>query len=198
MHQYITDTKHCSQALIKLIFEEKILYDDLSSKQNILKAKSAHFLKKYLSQEDDEDSNDKQIMGSFHIMAESKQSAEQLQIQIDTIEDSLNIKQFSIQSLSGALLQVAKQGISYVHGNKVEDCPHDGKNVGTLEVLKNVIWQSRNQSLHFEEGAFSKSVQECFNNIETNFGETFSSSNISTKNMAYEIVELLDWTTYEK
>jgi hypothetical protein len=63
---------------------------------------------------------------------------------------------FSIGALSGAVLQIAKQGISVVHGGpgapsgKPAGTP-PGRAIGSQE-LSTVIWEARNQAMHWDAG----------------------------------------------
>src|SRR5437870_1412879 len=68
----------------------------------------------------------------------------------------------SIGSLAGSLLQYAKQGISLAHGG-FANCPN-GRSIGT-QFLKDVIWQGRNQGIHWEEGKLHPSIQQCFEKL---------------------------------
>jgi hypothetical protein len=71
-------------------------------------------------------------------------------------------------ALAAALLQIAKQGISSKHGG-LSKCPN-GRLIGQTEFLKNVIWQGRNQTMHYEEGQYRRDVNECFTNLVNDFG----------------------------
>lgn len=94
-----------------------------------------------------------------------------------------------------SLLQIAKQGISTVHGNPI-NCPL-GRSIGT-ETLKNIIWQGRNQSIHCEEGNPNQKVKDCFSNLATDFGSDFDLTVNYTDNKARRIIDLLNWNTYDK
>lgn len=126
------------------------------------------------------------MMQSFYM--QSKYSLEILQPileKIKILERSINIKDESIRALSGALLQIAKQGISVVYRG-LSGCP-DGRIIKN-ESLKNIIWQARNQSIHYEESKFNPAVVSCFNNLQ------FAS--ISNINMAKNIFDLIGWNDY--
>jgi hypothetical protein len=40
--------------------------------------------------------------------------------------------------------------------------------------VKNIIWERRNQSIHFEEGGYKANVIRCFQGLEKHFGSEFS------------------------
>lgn len=92
-------------------------------------------------------------------------------------------------------MQIARQGISWVHGNRT-NCP-SGRLVGS-QALKDVIWQARNQSLHYEEENNYTSVKQCFAALERDFGEAFSLSKHPRANLAYHVVKLLEWESFER
>jgi len=81
-----------------------------------------------------------------------------LEAELLRLEASLAAKAFSVRSIAGAILQIAKQGMVVAHGGLAK-CP-TGRSVGA-EVLRTVIWQARNQALHWEEGTFSPPVGAC-------------------------------------
>ncbi|MEH1800442.1 MAG: hypothetical protein V7L13_15005 [Nostoc sp.] len=115
--------------------------------------------------------------------------------QMEEFKNLIDAKSVAVSSLCGALLQIAKQGISIVHKNLIS-CP-DGKNIGS-EVLKNVIWQGRNQSMHYEDGKFQTPVTNCFQKLEASFGNEFSLSLHSGENFAQKIViKLFGWNDYQ-
>jgi hypothetical protein len=63
------------------------------------------------------------------------------------------------------------------------------------QTLKNVVWQSRNQALHWEEGRFSQAVETCFRALATDYDPKFGSTSI--RNMAADVIELLGWRTWD-
>ena len=102
----------------------------------------------------------------------------------------------ALASICGALLQVAKQGMSQRH-KKIQKYPNTGRMIGS-QCLATVVWQARNQSSHFEEGNnnLSKWVKTCFKELENDIGPQFSFQGYPKKNMAWEIVKELEWTKY--
>lgn len=98
---------------------------------------------------------------------------------------------FSVASLSASLLQHAKQGISLAHGG-MGNSPC-GRTIGS-QSLKNIIWEARNQSLHWEEAKFREGVNKCFKTLGTEVDQKYSQ--YLNRNMAFDIVELLGWKSY--
>jgi hypothetical protein len=98
---------------------------------------------------------------------------------------------FSVAALSAALLQHAKQGISLAHGGAAS-CP-DGRRIGSQN-LKGIIWEARNQSLHWEEGNFRQGVNNCFGTLATEIDQRYSQ--YQNRNMAFDVVDLLGWKSF--
>ena len=109
------------------------------------------------------------------------------------LEAAIGAKAFSVRALAGAVLQVAKQGLVIGCGS-LQACP-PGRQVGP-EVLKNIIWQGRNQAMHWEEGTFNASVTACFQNLEQAFGARFKLDGIGAQSLAQAVLELLAWSEY--
>jgi len=102
-------------------------------------------------------------------------------------------KNFSISALAGSLLQYAKQGIALRFGKNREGCP-DGRMIGAV-TLHEVIWQARNQSMHWEERGPHPPVQRCFDSLAAEFGDQFAE--YRDRNIAFEVVNLLGWNSVE-
>lgn len=100
-------------------------------------------------------------------------------------------RQYSIDALSGTILQFAKQGISIVHEG-LEKCP-DGRHLGT-QVLKTTIWHARNQSIHWDE-KLKAPVSKCFRTLIRDFGMRFAMFN--SKSLGFEVVDLMSWRSFE-
>ena len=105
-------------------------------------------------------------------------------------EHRIIARRFSVDALSGTLLQFAKQGISVVH-NGVKLCP-DGRNLGS-QSLKKVIWEGRNQSLHWEEKTHQP-ARICFKNLTREFGLEFAQ--YGAKNLGFAVINLLNWRSF--
>jgi hypothetical protein len=111
--------------------------------------------------------------------------------EVGKLEARILDKKFSLSALAGALLQIAKQGISVVRG-RPDNCP-DGREVCGCS-LKWVIWAGRNQSLHFEQ---AKMIDDKTAQILTTMGETGGSAALihprAGDNLALEVVNALNW-----
>ncbi|MDP8246581.1 MAG: hypothetical protein P9M00_00415 [Candidatus Tritonobacter lacicola] len=182
MNPYLIDTKPAVIDLIQLLDREKKL---LLEKQSLAE--------RMIEYERDLFENGKKSgfsaevlidLGGFH--EASKRFTEDAAV----IQRSLLNMESTHLVFAAALLQVAKQGISVVHGS-LSQCP-SGRAIGR-DYLKTVIWAARNQSMHYEEGNFNRSVVDCFHNLQADFGSQFT---LGAINRADRIVELLGWYDY--
>lgn len=108
------------------------------------------------------------------------------------LEEKATTRSFSRSALATALLQYAKQGISVVHKD-LASCPV-GRMIGA-QPLKAIIWQGRNQAIHWEDGNPHNPVKQCFNALALSHGPDFSK--YTTENLAFRIAEMLNWRSYE-
>lgn len=82
-------------------------------------------------------------------MSEMIAQARTASFQVNNLSAELKAREHATQVLGGAILQIGKQAISVAHGN-LPACP-DGRMIGS-QGIKHIIWQGRNQAIHFEEG----------------------------------------------
>lgn len=113
-------------------------------------------------------------------------------IETESAAQRVAAHEFSISALSGNLLQYGKQGISLHFGKKRIGCP-DGRILSGMP-LHEVIWQARNQALHWEDGSFHPPTVNCFEKLAMTdpiFGQ------YKCRSLAYEVVLLLGWKSPE-
>jgi hypothetical protein len=187
LNDYLIQTEYAASSLIDLIRAEEIALDALKSSLSSLKIQQQPLYEDFLRKDLDPDGNfdEFQTMHAFKKQASNQKQIELTKEKIVDMNTSISSKEESIKALSGALLQIAKQGISIVYGS-LTTCP-SGRIINN-EPIKNIIWQGRNQSMHFEEGNYKTPTIRCFSNI----GLT-----LHVENLAKEIIDLLDWTTYD-
>jgi hypothetical protein len=107
------------------------------------------------------------------------------------LESLIAMRRFSTDAQSGSILQYAKQGISLVHHGPAT-CP-DGRMLHA-QSLKTVVWQGRNQAMHWDEGKFIQAVKDCFNSLARDVDPKFR--DFTTRSMAFDIVQLLGWEKF--
>lgn len=100
----------------------------------------------------------------------------------------------AVQAICGAILQIAKQGISLVHGGP-RTAP-EGREVGPV-FLRDIVWEGRNQAMHYDAGSFREPVESVFGKLEQAYGESFSLTVHRGQSRAKQVIELLGWRTYD-
>lgn len=196
MNSYLVDTKFAAENLITTIHSEEKLFEEFSNRFSKLKQEFDLLFWDYTTSDMQEDFNELQVQHKFTQMAKfaKENDLEGKKAELDSLAKSILAKKDSMNSLSMSLLQIAKQGISTVHGNPA-NCPI-GRSIGS-ENLKNVIWQGRNQAIHCEEGNPNQGVKACFANLNTDFGSEYDLSTDYTENRARKIIDLLGWNLYD-
>jgi hypothetical protein len=194
MHQYLQDTEFATNSLFRLATEEeqhlKALTERLSPIEQQLKIQQWDFQTSDLN----DDFSDAYVMGAFARAAKTGQAVERLMEEVAELQASLGTHQHSVQAISGAILQIAKQGISLVFGS-LSAAP-TGRLLGSLPV-RDVIWQARNQSMHYEDGAPKKPLLEVFSMLEKEQGSQFSIAMHAKQNRAKQVIDVLGWVGYE-
>ncbi|WP_242154415.1 hypothetical protein [Sphingomonas sp. BAUL-RG-20F-R05-02] len=110
---------------------------------------------------------------------------------VSGLEEVRDARRQSRAAMSGALLQIAKQGLSQIHGKPATIPP--GRTVMSVD-LKTIIWEGRNQSLHWEEGNPRPAIVTCFGSLaaaDSVFG------GYATTNLAFETIKALEWRNWE-
>jgi hypothetical protein len=182
MNQYLVDTRYAVENLFILLYREHEHLDQaLESEKSMRLAEKDLFEGMQKSSFTPEGIID---LYGYHDAAERfKTDATNIVKKVATIDASLHV-------IAGSILQIAKQGISAVH-KKLSICP-SGRIIGN-ESLKNIIWQGRNQAMHFEDGNYHPQTITCFKNLEFAFGSKFL---LGQKNLALEVIEILGWKKY--
>jgi hypothetical protein len=116
------------------------------------------------------------------------------QAELDEVKARFAIRKFSSESMAGAVLQFAKQGISLVHSG-LTNSP-SGRSVHSLN-LAEVIWQARNQAIHWEERNLSSKVTDCFTELAKDFNDPRLIDEIYDGSQAFRIVHLLQWRDWQ-
>lgn len=198
MIEYLNDTEFAVKSLFELLNTEK---DDLEKKKielQQLESKLEHLRADFLEYSQMDDYNESLLQHKYVQFVKLAENSDipGLEDQITKLSNSILNKYKSYQAIGMSILQIAKQGISKVHG-KLTNCP-SGRRIGR-ESLKNIIWQSRNQAIHHEEGRYHNNVKKCFNNLKIEYGEKFNLDTHPNVNLSIEVLnEVLGWDEYSK
>jgi hypothetical protein len=109
----------------------------------------------------------------------------------DEVEARRVARVFSSGALGTAALQYGKQGISVVHGG-LATCP-DGRLIGS-QAMRDVVWQGRNQAIHWEDGRVSQPVVNCFETLRLEIDQKFG--DYRRRNLSFDLIELLGWRCF--
>ncbi len=190
---YADDTEYASRNLIDLAIREEALLAEkkplLSDAERRMRVHQWDFQTSDLN----DDFSDAYVMAAFARAGRAGVEVEALRSEVASLQAAIGAHQVAVQAICGALLQIGKQGISLVHGGLTTAPP--GRLIGTVP-LKDVIWQARNQSLHYEEGTFKPPVQAVFQALERSHGQQFSLTAHARQSRAKQVVDLLGWTTF--
>jgi hypothetical protein len=95
----------------------------------------------------------------------------------------------SAAALASALLQIGKQGVSIVHGRAMSPT---GRPIGT-QALSVVVWEARNQAMHWEMGKVHKPMAACFETLARDVDPKYG--DYMQRSLAFDVVDLLNWRT---
>lgn len=194
MHQYLNDTEFAAQHLFGLATDEerqlKVLSERFAQLEQQLNVHEWDFQTSDLN----EDFSDAYVMAAFARAAKTGQEVARLKSEVAVLLTRVGTHQHSVQVVAGAIFQIAKQGISLVFGNP--SAAPRGRMLGSLSI-RDVIWQARNQSMHYEEGVFKKPLLDLFSTLEIEQGSRFSLTTHAKQNRAKQVLDVLDWVSYK-
>lgn len=194
--QFIQDTEYAVKHLIEGITSAKRELETVQSEIDILEKAAVDWQNDanfWTQSVRIEDSPLAQVYES--VSRDKARQAEAKQRDLELAKNSFADQQEALAALCGALLQIAKEGISACHG-ALKQMPGHGRLLSGIP-LAEIIWQGRNQCMHASEG-YSKQVLELFAKLENEFGAQFSLNHTPRRSLAYEVTELLGWRDYER
>jgi hypothetical protein len=182
MNQYLVDTKYATENLFTILYQEHNRLNEALKSCKLMKDTEKNLFTK-LKQNGFTPEGIIDLYGLSSAAEKFEEDSKEIAQLLNSMGESLNI-------VAGAVLQIAKQGISAVYRD-LSNCPN-GRIIGN-ESIKNIIWQGRNQAMHFEEGRYKPPVTACFQNLENVYGSQFQ---LARKNLAFSVIHILGWTTY--
>lgn len=194
MHQYIVDTEFAIVNLLDVAFKEE---DLLTAKMKALKElqeKLEHYKWDFNSSDLNDDFTEAYVMHAFARMSEAAKESDTVGNEVSTLLALIGTHQLATQAIASAVLQIAKQGIALACGG-LSSAP-EGRKIGSLSV-RDIIWQGRNQAMHYEEGSFRPAVTYLFTELESKYGAEFSLTTHANQCRAKQIIRLLSWATFD-
>ena len=194
MTNYTDEIKYAVEAALSTIWADVEELESLRQQLGRLTAETERGYRRAQAFQYDEDPDDVMMGVGVHWDTYFGPDKERHQVAttVDDLNQKIQVREFSRSAMSASVLQYAKQGISIVHGG-LQPCPN-GRGVGS-QPLKTIIWQGRNQSLHWEEGNPRQPVIDCFDQLAIDFGDEFTP--YKTSNLAFNVVRILEWKTYD-
>ncbi len=190
MTEYLKEIEHAATETLRLVWPEQEQYEALEAKLAALgdEITDTHERVAWLQTNPDFDDD----LQSTAVYWESYFGPEKEAFHADaekrSIEALIAARRFSTDTQSGNILQYAKQGIYLVHRG-LNACP-EGRHIGLLP-MRDVIWQGRNQAIHWDEGRFTPPVRTVFEGLARDIDPKFSA--FTSRNMAFEVISLLGW-----
>jgi hypothetical protein len=189
MHQYIQDTRFAVEGLIGLITQDAADYAALQEQHERAAAKDAYYHAAFQLREMGPDAN-----YWYAMRHEAGTALNGLAAELRELEDRIVNKHQSLAALSGAVLQIAKQGISTEYRHP-ERCPNGRKVFGVD--IKCLIWASRNQAIHYENPKeISYETRGVFAQLNAGRMHVAPLDPACKVNCAYDILQILGWASY--
>lgn len=130
--------------------------------------------------------------GEWYKAAQEKKEVE---FKVAELELRIADREFSVDTLAGAVLQIAKQGISTVRG-KPDNCPSTREVFG--QQIARIVFEGRNQALHYEE---PKRVDDKCMELFTGLADAGADQRLRDAragvNLAALVLDTLEWNDYE-
>ncbi|AMV47784.1 hypothetical protein [Paraburkholderia caribensis] len=192
---YLHNTEYAVRHLIELAVREDDMLLEAQRQLAGAEAQLKFHEWDFRTSDQSEDFSDAHVMAAFGRMARAAQSIPALKADVAGLQSRVTAHKIAVQSICGAILQIAKQGISSVHG-ELAAAP-EGRRIGTL-VVRDIIWQGRNQALHYEDTKpLGKHVTQVFEALEAEQGGEFSLKANPAQSRALQVVQLLGWRGYD-
>lgn len=193
MNPYLSETEFAVQNLFTLATEEKEILAQKISKLTSAQKKAEMYKWDFETSDLNEDFSEVYVMDAYAKMAEANKDSEELRRDISTLEAQIGTLQLSFQVINGAIIQIAKQGISLIH-KELQLAPA-GRLIGSTSV-RDIVWQARSQAMHYEETIKNKHVIALFALLENENGSNFSLTKHPLQSRATQVIELLGWNDY--
>jgi hypothetical protein len=190
MTEYLKEIEHAATETLRLVWSEQEQYEALEAKLAALGAEitDTHERVAWLQANPDFDDDLPSTAMHWESYFGPEKEAFHADSEKRSIEALIAARRFSTDTQSGNILQYAKQGISLVHRG-LNACP-EGRHISLLP-MRDVIWQGRNQAIHWDEGRFTPPVRTVFEALARDIDPKFSA--FTSRNMAFEVVSLLGW-----
>lgn len=194
MHTYLEQTKFAAERIIDTLTSD---FHELN-RQILTYQKAGDWMTKW-----NNESREKGLLATaldkenfpqqLNMMSEMFTQARIASHKANDLSAELKAREFATQVLAGAILQIGKQAISVAHGSH-DACPN-GRMIGT-QSIKHIIWQGRNQAIHFEDGNPHSPVIACFETLDNDLKTDLAPKLSQKVNLATHVIDILRWHSY--
>jgi hypothetical protein len=200
MHPYLVHTGHATEHLFEGIFREERLLTDLQRRlasatpyARMLTRSSEGFLSHNYPNDDEEGIGQLRAMEAW----DARNETSKLENSIEELNAAVAGKEEAMLALCGAVLQIAKFGITAKSGpNKGKlNVSKPGRLINGLRI-EEIIWAARNQSMHHESAPTHQNTKAVFDHLFAVHGPRFDAS--KGKDLSRDVLNLLDWSEVEK
>ena len=190
MNHYLQDTEYAAKALFEAITHEVDALKSLLQQREKSRAMEEAYDLAFKVRANHPAAN--YWYGEWYKAAQERNDVE---TRVAELELRIADREFSLETLAAAVLQIGKQGISTVFG-KPDNCPKT-RDVFGQEIAR-VVFEGRNQALHYEEprkiddkcmGMFTALAEAC--------GDQSLKEARNRKNLAGKVLNLLGWHDYD-
>lgn len=200
MHQYIVETGNTVRSLLELVNHEDSLIKEHTAKLREAMVEIKTHGWDFRTNDLNDDFSDTYVMAAFFRLANSTAGTDRLKSEITRFQALVGAHQLTTQVICGSILQIAKQGISLVHGSFLAPDSYiintpPGRML-TFLTLRDIIWQACNQAVYCKEGSYRRPVIDLFAELEKSHGPQFSLSQHPRQSRAKQIIQLLGWLNY--
>lgn len=195
MKIWVAESAHATTSLIPLIWGEHDAVEAAAMKLHTLEQDTERGYRQSAAFMDDIDDEGLATAIYWDTYFGPDKERHHAEVELEGIRATLDARSASRNSIAAAMLQIAKQGLSAVHGGLTAIPP--GRTLHGVE-LRQIIWQGRNQAMHWEEGQPHKGVIDCFDALKAAADPAFGE--YATRSLAFDVVALLGWrdqTTFE-
>lgn len=204
MNEYLKQTEHAVRSLLDLINE------DAASKERG-RIENLTFESLYLEEENvfhEQDVEDflslegldpVQVFLAEKFLSDSKGRIVKKNTEIKELKIKLEAYEISINALSTAVMQIARQGLSIFYSSDRSRVLASSPNVRAIGgvPIQEIIWDGRNHAIHYEESpSHTPITRQLFEKLERQYGRRFSLEKNPHKSLAGALISLLGWDSY--
>jgi hypothetical protein len=200
MSDYLKQTEHAVRNLLDLITKDRSKISELYSDLLFLEADNVEYEQDVEEFLDQEGLDPVQVARAEKYLTDSKEEIFEYNNELHILGLRQVANNVSINALSTAVLQIARQGLSITYSSNREEtllsCPNVRSICGIS--IQEIIWDGRNHAIHYEESPnHNAATKKLFEKLERQYGQGFSLAKNPHTSLAEALISLLGWSSYE-